>query len=141
MNAPRPLTARIIRLSALYDLVVTAPFATPWSAALVEANLAHLHHSLHLTGAPPALDGLAMLFANLLGSIVVVWSLVRLRSPTLEHGLADTAGRVLFSASMALALARGGSTVIASFLALELLWALAQGVPAVVDLTRTPSPT
>ena len=34
---------RLIRASALYDIVVVAPFATPWTFALLYAQLSHLN--------------------------------------------------------------------------------------------------
>jgi hypothetical protein len=119
---------RIVFLSALYDLIVTLPFATPWSARFAVAKLADIHRALGLSGAPPALDTPdSLLFATLMGSIVVVWSILRLRAPTVEHGIADTAGRVLFSMWMAYALGHGASAVIAVLLVLEIGWGIVQG--------------
>jgi hypothetical protein len=119
---------RIVFASAVYDFLVTAPFATPWSARLVFAPLAAVHRSLGLGGAPPALDGpVALLFGNLLGSIVLVWSAVRLLAPTVRHGAADTVGRVLFSTWMLFALTHGASPVLVAFLIPEVLWAVVQG--------------
>ncbi|WP_143084484.1 hypothetical protein [Massilia yuzhufengensis] len=42
---------RITRMSALYDLLVTAPFATPWTFALVYPLLSHAN--VALGGAAP----------------------------------------------------------------------------------------
>ena len=120
---------KVVAAGAAYDLIVTAPLATPWTARWLSAALARLHEALALPGAPPALDPpLALLFANLLGTIVVLWSLVRLARPTALHGGADTAGRLLFASWMAYALAQGASGVLAGFLVLELGWAVAQAV-------------
>jgi hypothetical protein len=119
---------RIVFLSALYDLVVTLPFATPWSARFTVARLADLHRTLGLSGIAPSFETPdSLLFATLMGSIVVVWSVLRLRAPTIEHGIADTAGRVLFSTWMAYALAHGASPVIGVLLLLEIGWGLVQG--------------
>jgi hypothetical protein len=80
---------RIVRASAIYDLLVTAPFATPWTFDLVHKLLGQL--------APVAPFGpVHVLFANLLGSIVVVWSLLRIRDPQPIYGLYDSLGRALF---------------------------------------------
>lgn len=123
------LTARrVVFLSALYDLLVTWPFATPWTARLLTDWLTAAHEALGLPGFAPSVEGVGLLFANLMGSIVVVWSVVRLRSPTIALGRADTMGRVLFSTWMTWALVSGASPVLLPFLVLEAGWALLQGV-------------
>lgn len=128
MTTTEPSAAlRTIRRSALYDLIVTAPFATPWTARWVLDALGALHDTLGLPGQRPALaDPFAVLFANLMGSLVVLWSIVRLRAPTLDHGRSDTIARVLFSLWMAWALIAGASPLIGGFLAAELAWAAVQ---------------
>ncbi|HEX4189935.1 MAG TPA: hypothetical protein VHZ06_02995 [Marmoricola sp.] len=119
--------SRVVRASALYDLLVTAGFATPWTAPASVAVLTRVHHALGLGGAVPNLDDpFAMLFANLLGSIVVVWSVVRLLRPSALHGAADSAGRVLFAAWFCWALGQGGSQVLIGFAVLEIAWGLLQ---------------
>lgn len=119
---------RVVFFSALYDLLVTWPFATPWTASWLSTQLASLHLQLGLTGAPPSLDTpTALLFANLMGSIVTVWSVLRLLRPTAELGAADTAGRVLFSTWMVFALLHGAALVLVPLLVLEVAWGLVQG--------------
>ncbi len=119
---------RVVFFSALYDLLVTWPFATPWTASWLSIQLANVHLQLGLTGAPPALDSpTALLFANLMGSIVTVWSVLRLLRPTAELGAADTAGRALFSTWMVFALLHGASLVLVPLLVLEVAWGLVQG--------------
>jgi hypothetical protein len=131
------LVRRVVFASALYDLIVTWPFATPWTARWAMGPLADLHSSLGLAGVPSALgDPMTLLFANLMGSIVVVWSIVRLLTPTVRLGVADTAGRALFSAWMAFAIAHGASPLLAGFLALELAWGLVQGGAIAVAARR-----
>jgi hypothetical protein len=118
---------RLIRRSALYDLIVTAPFATPWTARWLFDALGALHDALGLPGPRPALTGaIAMLLANLMGSLVVLWSIVRLRAPTLDHGVNDTVARGLFSLWMAWALVNGASPLIAGFLVAEIGWGAVQ---------------
>lgn len=120
-------THRVVFVSALYDLLVTWPFATPWSARALTDLLRSAHEGFQLPGASPSLlDPTALLFANLLGSIVVVWSVVRLARPTLALGLADTAGRALFATWMLYALTHGGSPVLVPFLVAEVLFGAAQ---------------
>jgi len=119
---------RIVLFSALYDVFVTWPFATPWTARWLSTQLEALHLELGLAGVSPALDtATALLFANLMGSLVVVWSVLRLLRPTVENGAADTAGRVLFSVWMVFALTHGASAVLLPFLVLEVVWGMAQG--------------
>ncbi|MEU6860141.1 hypothetical protein AB0B28_14860 [Glycomyces sp. NPDC046736] len=126
MNPSRYLG--LVRASAAYDLVVTAAFATPWTFALVHAGLNALSGSLGLNPFPEA-DLMQVFFANLMGSVVVVWSLLRLRGPEVRHGLYDGFARVLFSAWMAYALAQGGPELLWPFLVVELTWGTVQLVP------------
>lgn len=124
----RDLTTKVVFASALYDLLVTAPFATPWTATRSLDALTRVHHGLALSGSL-AFDGpMALLFVNLMGSIVVVWSVVRLQTPTARLGAADTVGRILFSSWFAFALAHDASRVLVGFLVLEVGWAIAQGL-------------
>ena len=79
------------------DLLVTWPFALPWTFAWVYAQLGMLHtarfarhlHPLDSTHLPPA---------NLLGSVVVVWSIARIAAPSLPLGRLDGVARFLFAA-------------------------------------------
>src|SRR5690348_11077418 len=98
-----PAYLRLVRASAWYDLLVTAAFATPWTYALAHGALSALGEALGL-GAFPPLDPVQTLYANLMGSVVVVWSVLRLRRTIPAHGLYDASARVLFSLWMAYAL-------------------------------------
>ncbi|MFF3148331.1 hypothetical protein ACFVRU_43135, partial [Streptomyces sp. NPDC057927] len=69
----RPAYLRAVRASAWYDLVVTAGFATPWTYALVHDALSSSGNALGL-GTLPELDPVQTLYANLMGSVVVVWA-------------------------------------------------------------------
>jgi uncharacterized membrane protein YqgA involved in biofilm formation len=119
---------RTIRRSAMYDLIVTAPFATPWTAKWLVRGMAALHDGLGLPGERPALDGaVAILMANLLGTLVVLWSIARLRETTLAQGVTDTIARAVFAAWMVWALIAGASAVIGGFLVAEVAWGVVQG--------------
>jgi hypothetical protein len=132
------ISARIVFASALYDLLVTLPFATPWSAAWTLTQLRALHAKLGLGGtALPALEPTALMFVSFFGTVVTLWAVVRLRSPSLHHGRVDTVGRAAFSAWMAWALLQGASHFLLGMLALELGWFLVQGWAV---LSRTPAP-
>src|SRR5438874_9030700 len=87
---------RIVRASAWYDLIVTAPFFTPWSFAYAHGQLSLLN--VRLGGAPlPAFATLHTLFVCMMGGLVLVWSLARLRMPSVALGRHDGAARLLFS--------------------------------------------
>lgn len=116
---------RLVRASAVYDLVVTAGFATPWTFALLHAALDALSGALGLRGFPE-LDLMQVFYANLMGSVVVVWSLLRLVRPQAVHGLFDGIARVLFASSMVYALAHGGPEILWGFLVVEAAWGAAQ---------------
>ncbi|WP_372983706.1 hypothetical protein [Microbacterium sp.] len=128
---------RVIRISALYDLVVTAGFALPWSAVLIFGGLDQAHEALGLTGTTPSPDDVfTVMFANLMGSIVVVWAAFRIVRPSTAAGIADTAARMLFSLGMATALLYGASPLTGIMLALELVWALVQGAAIIAQSRR-----
>lgn len=113
--------SRLVRGSAIYDLVVTAPFATPWTLGLTLQTLGQISPLAHFEPAHS-------LFANLLGSIVVVWSLLRINRPEPIFGLYDTLARALFSLWQAYYLFYFSvSPVLWGFLLLEVFWMLSQG--------------
>jgi len=114
---------RIVWLSALYDLIVTVSFATPWTARFTLGQLAGLGFGGAPLGAPDALD---LLFITMFGSIVTIWSVVRLRKPSVELGVADGIGRAVFALWQAYALGHGVNHVIGLFLVVEIGFGLAQ---------------
>jgi hypothetical protein len=119
---------KIVRASAAYDLLLTSPFATPWTFALAHERLSALNESLG--GAPlPPFAPIHTLLACLLGSSVVVWSLLRLSNPQLSFGRADAGGRVVFGLWMAWALAQGGAPILWGYLVPELALAAALLLP------------
>jgi len=125
---PLPLFRRVVFFSALYDLLLTAPFATPWSFGLVRAQLSAFNAALG-GAALPDFAGFHLLMANLLGSIVVVWSVLRLRHPEPRLGRYDGAARFLFSTWMAWTLQATGQPVLWLFLVPEFAWGVAQWWP------------
>lgn len=129
LDAPaRPAYLRTVRASAWYDLVVTAGFATPWTCALVHDALSSSADALGW-GALPELDPWQTLYANLMGSVVIVWAALRIVRPLPVHGLFDGAARTLFSAWMAYALADGVSRILWLFLTVEVAWGIVQLAP------------
>jgi hypothetical protein len=125
---------RIYRMSAWYDVVVSAPYATPptlfWMFAMVDA----LHTSVGLPQLPE-LTTLGILFANFFGTVVAIWSVVRLRSNDPRLARFDAAGRWLFALWMFVALEHGATPVLWVFVAIELGFAVLQSLP----LRRSPN--
>lgn len=120
--------ARVIRASAVYDLVVTVGFALPFTAALALSSMGDLHRALGLSGVVPVVDDpFTMLLANLLGSIVSVWAVLRILRPVPLLGAADTVARALFSTWFAWALTQGASPVLLGLLVPEVAWGVVQG--------------
>lgn len=115
------------RAGAAYDLVVSAVFASPWSASLVFDLLRAVHTGLGLPGSPLPVPGTTtLLFVSLFGTVVVIWSVARLYRPTRLLISIDTIGRAVFSLWFVWGLWQGLSWVTVPFLALELAWGVAQ---------------
>lgn len=120
---------RVVRASAVYDLVVTVAFALPWTAAAVFGGLGALHHRLGLDGVTPSPDDVyQVLFAGLMGSVVTVWAVYRILRPSLAAGAADTLARGLFSLGMLVALTNGASPLVTTLLVPEVGWGVVQGI-------------
>ncbi len=119
---------QVVRASAIYDLVVTAAFATPWTFAWNWRQLSELN--VRLGGAAlPAFDVYATLVACLMGSLVLVWSVLRIATPERRLGRADGVARFLFSNWMAWALAVTGQPLLWLFVVPEFAWGVAQWWP------------
>ena len=129
----------LVRASALYDILVTAALATPWTLPFVHGLMSGLNQQLG--GAPlPAFAPFHMFIAGLLGSIVLVWSLLRLRAPSLLLGRHDGSARFLFSSWMAWTLAHTGAPVLWLLLVPEFLWGVAQWWPVAAGDTLQAGP-
>ena len=119
---------RIVRASAIYDLVVTAPFVTPWTFAFAHVQLQH--HNAMLGGAPlPPFAPLHILFVCAMAGLVMVWSVLRITDPQPRFGRYDGTGRMLFTLWMAWALAVSDTPVLWLFIVPEALWAIVQWLP------------
>ncbi|NUT79081.1 hypothetical protein HNO86_28965 [Pseudomonas sp. C1C7] len=126
----------VVRASALYDLIVTAGFMTPWTVVLVFEGFATLSSALGLERPVPALDATGMLLANLLGSVVVVWSLWRLMHASRRVGLYDALARGLFAVWQVYAVAHGASFLLLGFTVFEVAFGIAQVWPCRSELAR-----
>lgn len=124
----QPTFRRIVRASAMYDLLLTLPFATPWTFAMAHDLLSTIN--LRLGGAPlPAFEPFHVLMACLMGSVVTVWSVLRIRDPQASYGRYDAAARLLFSSWMAWTWLQTGAPLILLFLVPEFCWFVVQALP------------
>lgn len=119
---------RLYRLSAFYDLAVTWPYMTPFTLSIMWQLLDGAHDA---SGLPPlpALTTYAVLFANFFGTIVVIWSVLRLRLNDPILARYDAVGRFAFSTWMLVALLNGASPLIWGFFVIELSFAVLQFLP------------
>lgn len=125
---------RFVRASAIYDLLATALFATPWSFALLRDQMSTTNQWLG-GEALPLFGPFQVLIACLLGSIVLVWSVLRIVNPQLQLGRFDGAARFLFSTWMVWALVTTSAPLLWLFVVPEFAWGVAQWWPV-----RRPTP-
>ncbi|ELX09627.1 hypothetical protein Jab_2c17050 [Janthinobacterium sp. HH01] len=124
-----PATFRKIVLgSAIYDLIVTAPFATPWSFAFARTQLDDINQQLG-GAALPLFEPFHVLFACLLGSVVLVWALLRISDPQQRFGRFDGVARLLFSTWMIWTLSVTGAPLLWLFIVPEMAFCVAQWLP------------
>ncbi|AJW47325.1 hypothetical protein [Ralstonia mannitolilytica] len=119
---------RLVRASGWYDLIVTAPFATPWSFMLLHHALNAVAGVLGIAGLPP-FEPAHMLMANLMGSVVCVWSVLRIRHPSVALGRYDAVARTLFAAWQGYALGSGATLLVVPFMVAEAGFGLLQAMP------------
>ncbi|WP_230427142.1 hypothetical protein [Collimonas humicola] len=67
--------------------------------------------------------------ANLLGSVVTIWALLRIRDPQLQFGRYDAAARFLFAVWQIYAVVHGASVIILAFTAMEIVFGILQSMP------------
>lgn len=117
----------LVKASAVYDLILTTAFAIPFVAGLKISLLQQLHLALNLSGTFPDFESVHLFFVNLMGSVVVIWSVLRLRRPLEIYGYYDALSRFLFSFAMIYALTVGQASQLILFLLVpELAWGVVQ---------------
>lgn len=142
MTTFSPTTFRhVVRASAVYDLLVTAPFATPWTFAWNWRQLSDVNVRLGGTALPP-FDVYPTLVACLLGSLVLVWSVLRIVTPEARLGRFDSAARFLFATWMAWALVMTHQPLLWLFVLPEFAWGVVQWWPLASPrpVMRPPAP-
>ena len=118
---------KLVRISAIYDLLMTFPFALPGLVSLQLATMVKIQGGLGLTGTFPVFEPAHLFFLNLLGSIVTVWSVLRIVQPDPLFGLADGIARAAFSSLMIYYLVVWSiPQVVVLFLVPEILFGVAQ---------------
>jgi len=117
---------RLVRSSAIYDILLTSAFAVPVLASLKLDALRWLHTNTDMAGSFPAFDPMHLFFVHLLGSIVTIWSLLRVFHPHALLGWYDALARFAFSIAMAWGLLQGGTELLWWFLIPELAWGIVQ---------------
>jgi hypothetical protein len=135
MNQLRYLS--IVRASAWYDMIATLPFATPWTFVWLYGSMATLAQSLGLPGSVHPLDATLVMFANLLGSVVVVWSLARLLSPSIQLGRLDGVARFMFAAWQVNAFLTGANAIVLGFTLFELVFGILEFLPVENNSTNS----
>ena len=132
---PLPAFRRLVRASAIYDVLMTGAFATPWTLLLLREQLNTVN--VRLGGAPlPVFEPFHLLVGCLLGSVVLVWSVLRIVDPQPRFGRFDAAARYLFSLWMGWALLVTGEPLLWLFIVPELAWGVAQSLPLRVSGLR-----
>lgn len=115
------------RVGAIFDIVITAGFATPWTADLIIRALGTIHDSLGLAGSDvPEFDTPHLLYVTLFGVVVTMWGVVRVLRPVPLLIATDTVGRAAFALTFIWALTEGHSTVVVAFLVTEIGFLIAQ---------------
>ncbi|BAQ78615.1 MULTISPECIES: hypothetical protein [unclassified Pseudomonas] len=119
----------LVRASGWYDLLMTLAFVTPWSFMALHGLLQDTAQALHLAGSLPPFEPTHLLMANLMGSIVCVWAVLRIRDPQQAFGRYDAVGRILFASWQLYALMHGATALLWGILLFELAWCVAQLLP------------
>lgn len=120
---------RIVKAAAWYDVLSTGLLTTPWTFSFMLGMLAQINAALGLPGAIPVYQPIFGIFGNLLGSIVMVWAILRLRSPEVRFGRYDAACRALYTIWMTYALLEGFSVILLGYIIPEIVFGVAQMLP------------
>ena len=120
---------KLVRASGWYDLLVTLAFVTPWSFIALHGLLQAVALRFNLPGELPVFEPAHLLMANLMGSIVCVWSVLRIRDPQQAFGRYDAVGRILFATWQIYAISHGATTLLWGIVFFELAWCIAQLLP------------
>ena len=118
---------KIVRASAIYDWIVTAPFAFPILVGYQLSTLTAIHNYFGFGGNIPDFEPMHLFFINLMGSVVLVWSTLRIHKGEPLFGFYDGIARVLFSTWMLFYLFFANVThLLILFVIPESIWGIVQ---------------
>jgi hypothetical protein len=130
---------KIVRASAVYDVLLTAPFATPWSFTFLHDQMSAINQLMG-GAALPAFGPFQVMIACMMGTVVLIWSVLRIIEPTVRLGRFDGIGRFLFSTWMVWALVATGAPMLWLFVIPELAWGIAQWWPVAMPAAAGTAP-
>ncbi|MDH5229935.1 MAG: hypothetical protein OEZ58_07500 [Gammaproteobacteria bacterium] len=117
----------IVRSSGIFDIILMLPFAIPGVAAWTISQIGTLHYSLNLSGNMPEFSPFHLLFVNLMAIITIVWSSLRVITPSAQYGNYDTLARIFIAATMVIyLLAYNVSEILWLFVMVEVTWTVLQ---------------
>lgn len=117
---------KIVRTSAIYDLVITTPFMFPPIALGIISTASQVGDALGLrTNMDITPD--TLVWISLMATVVTLWSVLRIISPERRFGLYDGFGRLSFSFWFVFyPLVYGTSELSYLFLGPEIAWGIVQ---------------
>jgi hypothetical protein len=131
---------KIIRASAIYDVLMTFGFAFPILVVMNINTISSIHTQFSFSGSIPEFLPLHLFFVNLMGSLVLVWSVLRIAKPEPVFGLFDSIARFLFSFNMFFYLLVYDVTgLLWLFFIPEFIWGLVQFWGYFYSQERTPN--
>lgn len=77
----------------------------------------------------PDLGTYAVLFAHMAGTVVLIWTVLRIKWDDLRLARYDAVGRFAFSTWMIIAISHGASPILFGFLAFEITFGVLQALP------------
>lgn len=117
---------KIVRASAIYDLIITTPFMFPPIAKAIIAAAQPIGEAFGLR-TELELTADSFMWISLMASTVTLWSLIRIMTPETRFGLYDGLNRISFSFwFLYYPIAYGASELSYMFLGPEIAWAVVQ---------------
>jgi len=117
----------LLRMSAIYDIVIIIPFILPAWAIWHIGNFSYIHETLSLSGTVPEFDYFHLLFVSLLATLVLTWSTLRVCYPMVILGLYDGVARLIFAVWMVIYITNFNvSGVIWFYFVPEVIWGILQ---------------
>ena len=120
------MNKKVFMASSWYDLVLSVPFALPFSFNLTWGYVLTPLTAVLGYGELEQLGPHGIMFANLYGSIVLLWALLRLYLADVRLALVDGVGRLLFAIAMINALLHGATPLLWFFLIPEIAFGILQ---------------